>query len=117
MPKAARLKKRADFLRVAKGPRWAMPGLVLQAAPQPEGETGPQAPRLGFTVTKKVGIAVKRNRARRRLKAAAELVMPRLARPGMDYVLVGRDATLTRDFQDLVRDLETALCRIGDKKS
>ena len=117
MPKPARLKKRADFLRVAKGPRWAMPGLVLQAAPQPGGEAEKNAPRLGFTVTKKVGIAVKRNRARRRLKAAAEIVMPRLARPGMDYVLVGRDATLTRDFEDLVKDLETALGRLGDKTS
>lgn len=101
-----------------------MPGLVLQAAPQPK-QTASQAggqsvcngPRLGFTVTKKVGIAVKRNRARRRLKAAADLVMPRLAEPGMDYVLVGRDATLTRDFGDLVKDLETALKRIGEKKA
>jgi len=94
-----------------------MPGLVLQAAPQPGDGSTPKTPRLGFTVTKKVGIAVKRNRARRRLKAAADLVMPRLAIAGMDYVLVGRDATLTRGFEDLVKDLETALCRIGDRKS
>ena len=93
-----------------------MPGLVLQAAAQPGEEGNVNASRLGFTVTKKVGIAVVRNRAKRRLRAAAAQIMPQLARPGMDYVLVGRDGTLTRDFADLVKDLEIALTRIGDKR-
>ena len=114
-----RLKTRADFLRVAKGRRFAMPGLVLQMAPQPDavgagpdGAPSLKAPRLGFTVTKKVGNAVIRNRARRRLRAAAAQVMPIAARSGRDYVLVGREGTLTRPFPELIRDLETALARV-----
>jgi ribonuclease P protein component len=121
-----RLKKRADFLRVAKGRRFSMPGLVLQMAPSglappadalaANGETGPAPIRLGFTVTKKVGIAVIRNRARRRLRAAAAQIMPLHAKPGRDYVLIGREGTLTRPFPDLLADLETALTRIEGRR-
>jgi ribonuclease P protein component len=117
-----RLKKRADFLRVAKGRRFSMPGLVLQMAPSGLGLTadsgdGTSSPiRLGFTVTKKVGIAVIRNRARRRLRAAAAQIMPLHAQPGRDYVLIGREGTLTRPFPDLLADLETALTRIEGRR-
>ncbi|BDG71072.1 ribonuclease P protein component [Roseomonas fluvialis] len=104
---AGRLKKRRDFLRVAsRGKRAARPGLVLQAAP---GEAGQL--RIGFTVTKKVGNAVVRNRTRRRLKEAARLAMPAIE--GWDLVLIGRDGTRGRDFRTLVADLRGALRQAG----
>jgi len=114
-----RLKKRADFLRIAKGRRFAMPSLVLQMARSDlvDADTNPApAPRLGFTVTKKVGNAVVRNRARRRLKAAAARIMPALAKPGCDYVLIGREGTLDRSFADILQDLDTALRRIETRR-
>lgn len=68
---------------------------------------------LGFTVSKKVGNAVERNRARRRLKAVASEVMPHCASANTDYVVIGRRAALARPFGDLKMDLETALRRTG----
>lgn len=113
----ARLKRRAEFLRVAAGRRkWAAPGLVLQAAPMPgqgTGETeGPEI-RVGFTVSRKVGNSVERNRARRRLRAAVESIMPVHAVPGWDYVVIGRQGTLRRPFGLLLQDLTSALKRVG----
>jgi ribonuclease P protein component len=92
-----------------------MPGLVLQVwrpddqdfMHQPNGEI-----RLGITASRKVGNAVTRNRARRRLRAAARLVLPTNAAPGHDYVLIGRAATLERPFAMLVADLQSALRRL-----
>lgn len=109
-----RLKRRGDFLRVARGAKWATPGLILQAAARPDaaGEAVSPAARIGFTVSRKVGGSVERNRARRRLREAARLVMPARARPAIDYVLIGRHTTLTRSWPQLVHDLETALSRI-----
>jgi ribonuclease P protein component len=108
--KLARLKRRADFLRVAAANRkWAAPGLVLQAAAREGGDE----PRVGFTVSRKVGGAVRRNRARRRLRAAADRLMPACAAPGRDYVIIGRPATPERPFEALLADLEQALRRLG----
>ncbi|MFN3233445.1 MAG: ribonuclease P protein component [Alphaproteobacteria bacterium] len=108
----ARLKKRGDFLRVARtGSKWVTKGLVLQAAAQP-GTLDTEGTRVGFTVSRKVGNAVARNRARRRLKEAARQVMPDMARPAIDYVVIGRHTTLQRPWPKLVHDLETALKRI-----
>jgi ribonuclease P protein component len=105
-----RLKRRAEFLTVAaKGRKAAMPGLVLQALPR--GDAGPI--RVGFTVTKKVGNAVVRNRTRRRLKEAARLVLAERALAGADLVLIGRDATRGRDFLALQHDLSRALAKAG----
>jgi ribonuclease P protein component len=70
--------------------------------------------RLGFTVTKKVGNAVVRNRARRRLRAAADRVMPGTGRAGWDYVLIGRAETLTRPFERLCEDLERAVAAVHE---
>ncbi|HXS40509.1 MAG TPA: ribonuclease P protein component [Stellaceae bacterium] len=113
MTAVARLRRRPEFLAVAKsGRRWAAPGLVLQAARRPEGSRLPPAPRIGFTASRKVGIAVERNRARRRLKAAAAAVLPQAGEPGFDYVVIARGETLTRPFADLLGDLETALKRV-----
>lgn len=106
------LKKRRDFLRAAAGgAKSAMPGLVLQVRPNGEAEAAPGGIRVGYTVSRKVGNAVTRNRARRRLRAVAERVLGRDARPGRDYVLIGRSQTATRPFAALVEDLERALER------
>ncbi|MDE2229186.1 MAG: ribonuclease P protein component [Alphaproteobacteria bacterium] len=110
MTKIARLKRRAEFLAVAASRRKQVtPGLILQAAPC----LGVTVPRVGFTASKKVGIAVARNRARRRLRAAAEQVIGRHGAAGHDFVLIARTGTLTRPFGELLGDLELALKRIG----
>jgi len=86
------------------------PGLILQACRQ-AGDTGPV--RVGYTASRRVGGAVARNRARRRLRAAVAAVLPQHARTGYDYVLVARAATVRRPFGALVQDLEAALRRLG----
>lgn len=109
-PTVPRLKRRADFLTVArKGQKWAAPGLVLQALKRDD--IG-QGIRAGFTVTRKVGNAVVRNRARRRLRAVAEQVLPEWGKAGHDYVLIGRQGTLGRTFPALIGDLRKALERV-----
>lgn len=106
------LAKRADFLRAAQARRQPMPGFLLQARRRGEGEMA-EAIRIGFTCSKKIGNAVTRNRAKRRLRAVARAVIPAQGRPGWDYVLVGRPgATVERPFADLLADLVAALARI-----
>jgi len=105
----SRLLKRADFLRLARGRRWSTPGLVLQMAQPSEPAAGIRA---GFTATKKIGGAVVRNRAKRRLREAARAVLPLYATPGCDYVLIARDATPERPFAALVEDLKLALRKV-----
>ena len=105
-PPPGRLKHRAEFLRAAaKGRKAATHGLVLQALRRGDSEPA----RIGFTVTKKVGNAVIRNRTRRRLKEAARLELADLGLTGIDLVLIGRDSTRGRDFLDLRDDLRRAL--------
>ena len=106
-----RLPNRGDFLRVQAGQRCAMPGFVLQAAPAPADLARP-AVRVGFTVSRKVGNAVERNRVRRRLREVARAVMPAQARTDLDYVLVGRQAALRLDFATLRQELVEALKRL-----
>jgi ribonuclease P protein component len=86
-----------------------MPGFVLQLAPAPA--EAPMA-RVGFTVSRKVGNAVERNRVRRRLREVARSVIPARASPSFDYVLVGRQAALKRDFATLQAELVEALKRL-----
>jgi ribonuclease P protein component len=109
-PVPGRLKKRAEFLRVAaKGRKAPLPGLVMQAL-----ERGDQGPaRLGFTVTKKVGNAVVRNRTRRRLREAARQVLAAEPVSGVDLVLIGREGTRGRKFALLVDDVRRALGKAG----
>jgi ribonuclease P protein component len=110
MESPKRLKQRAEFLRVAaKGRKAPVHGLVLQALPRDD--QGPA--RIGFTVTKKVGNAVIRNRTRRRLKEAARLLFRNEPVSGVDLVVIGRDATRSRPFVELIDDLRRALRKTG----
>lgn len=101
------LRNRPDFLRAASARRQATGGFLLQARARADGAA---AIRVGYTASKKVGGAVDRNRAKRRLRALAREVLPTQAEPGWDYVLVARPgATVTRDYALLRADLEAAL--------
>jgi len=102
------IKKRADFLKAARARRVAMPGFVLQARAR-EGE----GTRVGYTCSKKVGNAVARNRAKRRLREIARAVLPAQGKAGFDYVLIGRRLeTATRPYHILLAELEKALHKI-----
>ena len=104
------LAARADFLRAASARRYGTAGFLVQAR---ERRDGTEALRVGFTCSRKLGNAVARNRAKRRLRAVARAVLSDAGRPGWDYVLVGRPAaTVTRGFADLLADLRTALGRV-----
>ncbi|MBF9028842.1 ribonuclease P protein component [Rhodobacterales bacterium HKCCE3408] len=103
------LKKRADFLAAARARRAPMPGFLLQGRDRADGG----GVRVGFTCSKKVGNAVTRNRAKRRLRALAREVMPQHGRPGWDYVLIGRaDATVSHPFDAMRSDLIRALDKV-----
>jgi ribonuclease P protein component len=103
-----RLKRRQDFVAAARARYAAMPGMVVQM--RARGDDG--APRVGFTATKKLGNAVVRNRVKRRLREIARLTLETQARPGHDYVLIGRAPTPQRPFADLASDLTSALKRL-----
>ena len=110
----ARLKARADFLRVAATRRRAVrPGVMLQAAACPPESASDESVRVGFTASRKVGNAVIRNRAKRRLRAAAAEVLTRDGHPGTDYVLIARTGTGERSYADLIGDLEGALRQVN----
>jgi ribonuclease P protein component len=102
-----RLTKRSEYLKVARGGRTPRRGFLLQMMTRPEGDPGEA--RFGFTVTKKIGNAVVRNRIRRRLKEAVRLAGVAAAAQGTDYVLVGRSAALDQHFDDLCADVVGAL--------
>ena len=111
-----RLKYRRQFLHVAqKGRKYATPGLVLQARKrsQLDQEIGKDEIRVGYTVSRKVGKAVLRNRARRRLRAATEIVLKEHGLGGYDYVVIGRAKTPGRQFGALIEDLDFALKKLG----
>ena len=104
-----RLKKRADFLRAARGIRRVEGAITLETCATPEGDAAPGRLRIGFTASKKIGNAVARNRAKRRLRAAAQQLLPLLGRERHDYVLVARGTTVARPFPALLSDITTAL--------
>jgi len=103
-----RLRRRLDFVRAAKGVRAHAESLILQAAARQDA-TGP---RLGFTITRKLGGAVIRNRIRRRLKAAAAKAQPIEWEGDTDYVVVARLEALRRSLPALIDDLQAALRRV-----
>lgn len=107
-----RLRQRADFLAAATGTKAPAAAFVLQA--RRRADTG--AVRVGFTVSKKVGGAVERNRVRRRLREVVRLSPPGLMRAGHDYVLIGRREALAAPFARLVHDFAGALRRAHGSK-
>lgn len=108
------IRTRADFLRAARGRSKGVDGFHLQA--HPRGDSAPL--RVGFTCSKKVGNAVARNRAKRRLREIARLELPAHGRAGWDYVLIGRrDVTANRPFEALRDDLRRALARVHEGAS
>nr|WP_239479956.1 ribonuclease P protein component [Actibacterium sp. 188UL27-1] len=110
-----RLTKRSEFLDAARARRVAVPGFVIQALERPGHEP---TIRVGFTCSKKVGNAVARNRAKRRLRAVARHNLPQFGQPGFDYVLIGRaGVTAARPFVDLAQDMRKALTKLHDGAS
>jgi len=103
------MRKRADFLRAARAKRSGQPGFLLQARARGDKD----APRVGYTCSKKIGNAVARNRAKRRLREVARMVLSTEAKHGWDYVLVGRpNETISRPFAQLVADLKRAVAKV-----
>ena len=111
-----RIYNRKDFLKIAGGRRkWVASGLILQVRPSDDpADAGAHAEgrRVGFTASKKVGNAVKRNRAKRRLRAAVREVMIDGAAPGHDYVVIARAETIVRPYELLKQDLLAGLRRL-----
>ncbi len=108
-----RLRQRADFLAAATGSKISAAAFVLQA--RKRGDEGPV--RIGFTVSKKVGNAVERNRVRRRLREMVRLSQATPMRAGHDYVLVGRRAALKVPFGRMAEDFDGALRRLHGKRN
>ncbi|MEO0499380.1 MAG: ribonuclease P protein component [Pseudomonadota bacterium] len=105
--------KRRDFLAANRGRRAATDGFVLLLHDRRDDR--PDV-RVGYTVTKKIGNAVMRNRLKRRLRAAARTALPAVAPAGSDIVLIGRPGGLTRDFARLADDLARAVPRALAKR-
>jgi len=122
------LKKRPEYLRVRGGRRCQNVAFILEAKARAATATVPSkdvaatqdsrlsGPRFGFTITKKIGNAVTRNRIRRRLKHALSQLADEFAKPGYDYVVVGRRRAATQPYSDLKKDLERCLQRVHDPR-
>jgi ribonuclease P protein component len=107
--KIERLRKRPDFLACAQAAHCARGAVLIQARPR---DAEPLV-RAGFTATKRIGGAVERNRAKRRLREAARLLLPGLASPGFDYVFVARGGVTSRPWPRLLDDVKSALLRLA----
>lgn len=138
------LKKRQEFLRLRGGARWANDAFVIETKPRQAPQSAQpaviasagaatvdqagkamqtargqedNAPRWGFTITKRIGNAVTRNLIRRRLKDAVRRLADGLAKPGYDYVIIARHGIVSREFDQLTRDLKRALERLHDERA
>ncbi len=109
----SRIKVRKDFVAAAKAPYQARGGVVVQDRTRSDSD---ETIRAGFTATKKIGNAVARNRAKRRLRAAAQAVLPAHGQAGHDYVFIARAGTIERDWAGLLDDVEAALIRLSRAK-
>ncbi|MCY4184381.1 MAG: ribonuclease P protein component [Rhodobacteraceae bacterium] len=106
------LKKRKEFLKLATGLKWHTRGFLIQGLPR-EAIENDSAIRLGITCSRKLGNAVTRNRAKRRLRHLAHDILPHFGELGWDYVLIGfRNTTVNMNFEDMGQDLKWALDRI-----
>ena len=110
VPDIERLKIRPDFLAAAKGASCARGAVVVQALDRGDGLG---LIRLGFTATRRIGGAVVRNRAKRRLREAARLLAPLYAKAGCDYVFIARGGAVSRPWARLLDDMKTALIRLA----
>lgn len=122
------IKKRTDFLRARSGRKWHTGTLTLQARPSSsdqkksvrsdrrEARTGYKGlPRFGFTITKKIGSSVIRNRIKRRVKEAVRLEGMDYSKAGYDYVVIARRAALNCPFNDILKDLHKAMNKVHEQ--
>lgn len=105
-PPVGRIRARRDFLAANRGERIVTESFILLVRP-----SGHPEPRAGFTVSRKIGSAVARNRARRRLREVARLVLPNHAIPGADHVFIARPRESEQEFAAMCADAERALAR------
>ncbi len=112
-----RLKKRAEFLAMRAGAKMHSAAMIVESRVRVNSETRGEEPRFGFTVTKKTGNSVVRNRIRRRLREAVRQVCAASAKPGHDYVLVGKQAALRTPFSTIVADVARGLDQTGRNKA
>jgi ribonuclease P protein component len=113
------IKNRRDFLEAgARGKKCVTGTLILQGSPRSAAHPADKsAARIGYTVTKKMGNAVARNRIKRRLREAVRRIAPQAVESGHDYVLIARSKALTCDFSVILRDMEFAFSRITANKN
>lgn len=111
-PKIMTLKKRAEFLFVAQGNKSSGRFLSLQGRENPSAKDDI---RFGLTASKKVGNAVMRNRAKRRLRAIMLQILPQFGKNGMDYVAIARPQTCEANYKDLLDEVEFLVKRLSTR--
>jgi ribonuclease P protein component len=112
LPETRRLKKRREFTFARDGVTERRKSVVIQARARAGVDAGTHVGE-GFTATKKIGGAVQRNRAKRRLREASRRLLARYGRPGWDYVFIAREATLEVGWSRLLDDMESALISLA----